>query len=75
MRATKPKAMLPPNELAFSIPRFCELHGISQIMYFRLQQQGLGPQVMKVGARTLISAEAAAKWRRDRERGPTNDES
>jgi hypothetical protein len=29
--------------------------------------QGLGPAVMKVGHRTLISCESAAEWRRARE--------
>ena len=34
---------------------------------FVLQRAGLGPVTMKVGGRTLISVEAAAAWRRDRE--------
>ena len=29
-----------------------------------MQRQGLTPKTMKVGARTLISMEAAAEWRR-----------
>jgi hypothetical protein len=58
----------PLDELmAYSIKQFCALHGISIDTYFRMQRQGLGPVVMKVGQRTLISAEAAAAWRRARE--------
>jgi hypothetical protein len=36
-------------------------------MYFKLKAAGLGPRTMEVGARTLISVEAAADWRRSRE--------
>ena len=32
-----------------------------------MQQEGTGPKVMKVRGRTLISIEAAAAWRRERE--------
>jgi hypothetical protein len=56
-----------PNALAMSIHAFCVLHGISEDMYFKLKRQGLGPTTMKVGARTLISAESAAAWRKARE--------
>ena len=52
---------------AYSIEQFCQAHGISIDLYFKLQRQGLGPKTMKAGARTLISVEAAAEWRRARE--------
>jgi hypothetical protein len=52
---------------AFSIQQFCEAHGISIDLYFKLQRQGLGPKTIKAGTRTLISIEAAAEWRRARE--------
>jgi hypothetical protein len=55
---------------AFTIPEFCRRHGFSSSFYFKLQNEGLGPRVMKVGARTLISKEAAAEWRRIRENAP-----
>ena len=51
----------------YSIRQFCEAHNISVDTYFRLQRAGLGPVTMRVGGRTLISVEAAAAWRRDRE--------
>jgi hypothetical protein len=51
-------------KLAFSIPEFCETHGISEGFYFQLQKEGKGPETMHVGARRLISAEAAARWRK-----------
>ena len=53
---------------AFSIEQFCAAHGgISQAFFHKLVSEGRGPKLMKVGARTLISVEAAAAWRRARE--------
>jgi hypothetical protein len=52
---------------AYSIHEFCFAHRISVDHYFALQRAKLGPDVMKVGARTLISVEAAARWREQRE--------
>ena len=63
-------AELPPQptlRLAFSIPEFCEAHGISEGFFYKLKKQGEGPREMKVGARTLITFESAAEWRRARE--------
>ena len=50
--------------LAFSIPEFCRRHGISRAHFYNLSKNGDAPVVMRVGRRTLISAEAAAVWRR-----------
>ena len=58
---------LPTPRLALSIRRFCEAHGISEGFFYKLKKQGEGPRVMKVGARTLITFEFAAKWRAARE--------
>jgi hypothetical protein len=58
-----------PNSLAMSIREFCRLHGISEDQFFKMQREKWGPVTMKVGSRTLISAEAAAEWRREREAG------
>ena len=67
-RAVLPPIRAPPiAPMAYSIKQFCEAHSISVDTYFRLQRAGLGPVTMKVGARTLISVEAAAAWRRSRE--------
>jgi hypothetical protein len=52
---------------ASSIDEFCRDHGISRAMFYKLQRAGLGPRVMVVGTRKLVSIEAAAAWRRDRE--------
>jgi hypothetical protein len=53
---------------AFSITQFCLAHGgMSEAMFYKLMRDNRGPQVMKVGGRTMVSAEAAAAWRRARE--------
>jgi hypothetical protein len=62
----KPKSV-DPNALALSIHAFCVLHDISEDQFYKMQREGWGPTTMKVGSRTLISAEAAAEWRRERE--------
>lgn len=49
---------------AFSVAQFCEAHGISRGLFYRLLKLGDGPDVMKVGDRLLISTEAAEAWRR-----------
>lgn len=58
---TKPGAVVPRS--AFTVDQFAKEHGISRTRYFALQKEGLGPRTFKVGARTLISTEAAAEWR------------
>jgi hypothetical protein len=55
------------NTLAMSIREFCRLHGISQDQFFKMAREKWGPAVMRVGKRTLISTESAARWRRERE--------
>ena len=50
-----------------SIDSFCHRNGISRAMFYKLLKAGKGPRIMKIGSRTLISAEAAADWRRSME--------
>ena len=59
--------MAKSKRLASSIKRHCEEHDISRSHYYELQKKNLGPKTMKVGHRKLISHEAAAEWRRQRE--------
>jgi hypothetical protein len=70
LRRRKPQARAPPADApadAYSIREFCRRHDISEAFFFKLQAKGLAPAVMNVGARRLISVEAAAAWRRKRE--------
>ncbi len=52
---------------AYSLPEFAEAHRFSLDFLFKLLRDGLGPDTMKVGGRTLVSIEAAARWRAERE--------
>lgn len=58
-----------PSQFAFSVAQFCEGHDITKVLFYKLLKEGRGPRIMKVGTRTLISAEAAAAWRRQMEEG------
>jgi hypothetical protein len=67
----------PPVETrraAMSIAEFCWQHSLSEPYYSKLQKNGLGPKTIKLGARILITQEAAARWRRLRERKPVSVE-
>jgi len=64
MRAYQKK----PAPAVYSIREFCEAHGISRTLYFKLRDAGKGPREMQLGSRIVISLEAAAAWRRAQER-------
>jgi hypothetical protein len=68
----KPWRKQPPQAAAFTIGEFCAAHRLSPSTYYLLQKTGRGPREMKVGARRMISAEAAAKRRKERE-APAQD--
>jgi hypothetical protein len=52
---------------AFSIDHFCAIHDISRASLYSLWAAGNGPAFFRVGAKRLISKEAAARWRQERE--------
>ena len=52
---------------AYSICEFCTRHRISPQLFYKLKPRGLMPVTFNVGSRVLISREAAAAWRRERE--------
>ena len=60
--------------LAFTVNEFCKLHGISRSLFYDLIKNKEGPAIMKARGRTLISAEAAADWRRAMEQAKPNSE-
>lgn len=47
----------------FSVDQFCKAHNISRAKFYQMLKNGTGPLIMKIGKRTLISNEAAQKWR------------
>jgi hypothetical protein len=55
---------------AFSIPEFSRRHGISISLYYKMRAQNPKsvPREIQAGTRRLISKEAAADWRAERER-------
>ena len=55
------------EQACFTILEFCAAHRLSRAKLYQLWNEGVGPRVLKVGTKVLISAEAAAQWRRDRE--------
>jgi hypothetical protein len=59
------KPNVPP--MAYSVETFCAAHSISPAMFYKMRNMGIGPDVMRAGVRTLISHEAAARWRAKRE--------
>jgi hypothetical protein len=52
---------------AFSVSEFCRRNSISIQLFYKLKPLGLMPKTFRLGARVLISKEAAAAWRRERE--------
>lgn len=60
---------MPTN--AYTVDEFCKSHRISRGTFYNLAKDGRAPVVMKVGTRTLISAEAATEWRRKMEAAST----
>jgi hypothetical protein len=54
------------SPLAFSVEQFCRAHNISIGFFDALLKRGEAPDIMKLGIRTLISHEAAARWRAER---------
>lgn len=55
--------------VAYDVASFCRAHCISRAHLYKLLKDGRGPKIMKVGRRTLISAEAARAWREAMEVG------
>jgi hypothetical protein len=50
---------------AFTVNEFCARHRISVQLFYKNRKQM--PRSFNIGARVLISREAAAAWRRERE--------
>jgi len=53
---------------ADGVKEFCRRHGISAGFLYAEWRSGRGPRFMQVGDRPLISREAGADWRKERER-------
>jgi hypothetical protein len=54
------------EQAVYNIKQFIKAHNISYGKFYDLCRRGLGPKLMKVGTRRLISVEEAARWREAR---------
>jgi hypothetical protein len=70
-KAGLPKSTEAPESTAerdaYSIDEFCRRHNISHGTYYNLKNRGLGPREARAMSRVIITKEAAADWRRERE--------
>ena len=56
------------SKSCYTVNEFCAEHGgISRVLFYKLLKEGNGPRLMKVGRRTMVTAEAAADWRKQME--------
>jgi hypothetical protein len=65
MRSTvsqEPKSQF--EQAAYDVNSFCRAHRISRALFYILVRDGIAPRLMRVRGRTLVSAKAAAEWRR-----------
>ena len=56
------------EQATYTVDEFCQAHRIGRAFFYELLKRGDAPACIKLGRRRLISKEAAAKWRRQRER-------
>lgn len=47
----------------YTVEEFCFAHRISITSFYELAKEGLGPDVIRIGRKPLISRESAAEWR------------
>ena len=73
-RPGAPDKIEPADRDAYSVEAFARAHSLSVAMFYKLRAQGLAPTCFKVGTRTLISREAAARWRAAREQAAAAEE-
>lgn len=55
------------ERFAFTIAEFCAAHRISRAQYYEMKRLNEGPDEMHAKNKILISMEAAARWRQERE--------
>ena len=58
---------MPQAGLVFTVREFCGQARISTRLFYRLQEKGKGPKVIRLGRRVLIAQETAMRWLMDQE--------
>ncbi len=48
--------------LLYSIKEFCKMCGFSRSFLYKLISQGIGPEILKIGNRSMITPENAKMW-------------
>ncbi len=48
---------------ASNINQFCFDHDMGRTTFYKLLNEGKGPDIIKLGRRTIITAESAKRWR------------
>jgi hypothetical protein len=52
---------------AYTVAEFCQAYRISRSKLYQLWDADIGPRVLKIGAKILITIDAARDWQRERE--------
>jgi hypothetical protein len=55
------------DRAAYTVAEFCDAHRFSRSKLYQLWAAGAGPRFMQIGAKRIITVEAAADFRRDLE--------
>ena len=53
--------------IVYTINEFCDAHRISRSKLYQCWDADIGPRFLKIGAKILITTDAAAEWRAERE--------
>lgn len=61
---SSPSATAPHDPPTYTVEEFCKRHHIARSYFYYLHKKGEGPEIYKLGRRTYVSGEAAARWRR-----------
>jgi hypothetical protein len=56
------------SEKVYTIKEFCIHYRISDQLFYSLLRKKIAPKILKIGARTLITEEAAKEWEKNNER-------
>lgn len=46
----------------YTVKEFCLMYGISRTFFYELLKRGNGPEIIKIGRKTMIQREAAQIW-------------
>lgn len=71
MAETRPELAALDEADAYSVEEFCRRHRISIQLFYKFQDEM--PVTFTIGKRRLISREAAARWRAEREAASATD--